>query len=109
MIVTVSNEEIIDDWAIKAVLTYLHKSQTYIHIEFTDLDMFATRRVDKGRVINVSETTFDLWAFYGSSTAKYRNIPFSNIVTIRVIASKQDISSKHKVTRWHLLDVAEIE
>ena len=56
----------------------------------------------------IHENDIDIHAFYATASAKIKKIPFQNIIKIRLIASKQVMSSKYKVSRWHHLDVAEI-
>ena len=106
---TISDEDISDQAEVKAILTRLKEMQHGVYMEFEDVDNPDFRRsLENVRITEVKDDSVDVHAFFNNASAKYKNIPFLNIYKIRLIASKQAVSSKYKVTRWHMMDVAEI-
>jgi hypothetical protein len=109
VISTVSDDEITNDAQIKDLLTKLKVMQHSIYMEFLDTDFpDMPKKMDNVRITEVREDQIDIHAFFAKASAKIKNIPFQNILKIRLIASKQLISTKYKVSRWHHMDVAEI-
>jgi hypothetical protein len=109
LISTVSDDEITNDAQIKELLTKLKVMQHSVYMEYLDSDHPDTpKKLESVRITEIKENTIDIHAFFPRASAKIKNIPFQSILKIRLIASKQLISTKYKVSRWHLMDVAEI-
>jgi ABC-type amino acid transport substrate-binding protein len=107
---TVSDDEIADDSRIHELLTQFKDDQQTLAIIFDDPDFPEnTKNVETGRIELVAENTFDLYAMFPKSAARYKRIPFHHIRSISLIASKQAIAKKYRVNRWHLLDVADVD
>jgi len=109
IISTVSDNDLTDVGEIKALLQKLKEMQHGVFMEFEDAENPDHRRaLDNVRIVEVRENDVDIHAFFANASAKYKRIPFLNIHKIRLLANKQSVSKKYKVTRWHLMDVAEI-
>jgi hypothetical protein len=104
VITTVSDQEITDDGAVKDLLLSLMKMQHSIFMEYADPEHSdSIKKLENVRITNVGEDTIDIHAFFHTASAKVKGIPFHNIHRIRLLASKQLISQKYKVTRWHMI------
>jgi glutathione synthase/RimK-type ligase-like ATP-grasp enzyme len=110
IITTISDEDITTEKDIKALLLKLKDLQHGVYMEFEDAENPDYRRcAENVRIIEVRDNDVDLHAFYATASAKHKKVPFLNIHKIRLLANKQTVSKKYKVTRWHLMDVAEID
>ena len=109
VISTVSDEEITDDKQIKDLLTKLKVMQHSVYMEFMDPEFpDVPKRLDNVRITEIRDNEIDIHVFFTHASAKIKKIPFQHILKIRLIASKQLIATKYKVSRWHHMDVAEI-
>jgi len=107
---TVSDDELTDEKAILSVLKNLKDMNHSVFMEFDDTQNPDHRIcLDSVRIIAVNENSIDIHAFFQSATLKQKNIPILSIRKVRLLASKQALTKKYKVSRWHLMDVAEIE
>lgn len=110
IITTISDEDVNEESAIKAILTKLKDMQHGVYMEFEDVENPDHRRsLENVRIMAIRENDVDIHAFFANASVKYKNIPFLNIRKIRLLANKQTVSKKYKVSRWHMMDVAEIE
>lgn len=110
IITTVSDEDISEEADVKALLNRLKDMQHGVYMEFEDVENpDHSRSLHNVRITEVKDQTVDIHAFFNNASARFRNIPFLNIRKIRLLANKQSVSKKYKVTRWHMMDVAEIE
>lgn len=110
VITTVSDDEIGSVEEIKALFEKFKEVRQNIGVEFEDTDNYDfVRKFDNARITEVHEDSVDFHVFFGNATARYRNVPFLNVRKVRVVASKQLLSKKYNVSRWHMMDVAEID
>lgn len=110
LITTISDEEIADDAVIEDLFRKLCERQQTISIEFEDPDNSDhTKNVENARITAVHDDLIDIHAFFSNASAKYRNVPFVNVKRIKTLATKHEIAEKYKVSRWHMMDVAEID
>lgn len=109
IISTISDDDLTDDKAIRDLLISLKQMQHNVYMEYRDPEFpDMIKKLDNVRIIEVRENNIDIHAFFSRASAKMKNIPFHNIDRIQLIASKQLISQKYRVNRWHLMDIAEI-
>ena len=110
LITTVTDEDIADDTQILTILQDLKKMQHNVFIKFSDAENPDNiKKMDNVRITSISENSIDIHAFFQHASMKIKNIPINNIYEIRILANKQLLAQKYKVTRWHQLDVAEVE
>ena len=108
VLTTITDDEISDEKDVKDLLQKLKDMQHSIHLSYEDPDTYFIRSLDSVRIINISENAIDIHAFLNSATVKYRDIPIVNIKKIRVVSTKQEMSQRYKVTRFQMMEVAEI-
>jgi hypothetical protein len=109
IITTVSDMEISETEEIRGLFVGFKENQQSISIEFHDPDFpESVKTLDNARVTDIADSTFDLHAFFSHASARYRRIPYHNVKKVRIIAGKGAIAKKYKVSRWHLLDVADL-
>lgn len=107
---TIADEEISEDQAIRKLLRDIHSANHSIFIEFDDPHSpDFLRRIENARVINVSEEFIEIQAFYSNASMKFKNIPFVSIKKIQMLSSKSDLQKKYKISRWKMMDIAEID
>lgn len=110
IVTTISDDDLNDEKEIKTLLLRLKELQHGVYMEFEDVENLDYRRMcNNVRITDVRDNDCDIHAFYPNASARYRKVPFLNIHKIRLLANKQVVSQKYKVTRWHLMDVAEID
>lgn len=109
IVTTVTDEDITDDKAIKELLSAICNNGSSVHMAMEDPQHpDYVKSFENVRITSVGENTIDIHAFFNGASIKYRDVPFVNVQSVRVVASKQVLSQKYKVTRWHYMDVAEI-
>lgn len=109
VLTTVSDKEVSDDAEMREILTSIKQHNQDVGIEFIDPESDAVRTLDRVRITEVKpEGAIDIHAFFPQSSARFRNISFYNIRRISMIASRQVMSRKYKVSRWQMLDVADL-
>lgn len=110
VLTTITNEDVIGEEDIKNVLEQFYNSGEVVSLVIEDSENSGfTRQVDNARIINISENSADIQGYYGSASVKIKDIPYFNFLKLKVLSNKQNISSKYKITKWHKLDIAEIE
>lgn len=109
LITVVTDEELTDENTIRDLLINFKENDVRIQLSYEDLESQFIKSLDSVRITAVYDKTIDIHAFLPSATAKYKDIPIINIRKIRLIASKQLLSKKYKVSRFHHMDVAEID
>ncbi len=110
VISTITDEEINESKVVHDLLTSLKDQQHNIYLEYRDgQDAEIIKKLDNVRITGLSEDTIDIHAFFKTATARIKDIPITNVREIRLIATKQLLTQKYKVLRWHMMDVAEIE
>lgn len=108
VLTVITDEEITDEVAIKTLLGRIKDMQHSVHMSYEDPESQFVRSLDSVRITNISDKTIDIHAFLNSATVRYKDIPINNIRKIRVVASKQEMSQKHKVSRFQMMEVPDI-
>ena len=108
IITTVANREVEDDAEIKSILDMVMTNQYYVEIGYIDHDSGNSVNYTRARITGVGQDTLDIHAFLPTASLKLKAIPINSLQKIKLIASKQEIVQKYKVSRWMLMDVAEI-
>ena len=107
---TVSDEEISDDKAIFDILSELKTLNQSFFMEFDDPQSPGfCNQCPNVRIMALREKDIDIQSFMSSASMKYKNIPIYSIRKIKLLANKQAMARKYRVSRWHMLDVAEVE
>lgn len=110
VITTVSDDEINSDEEIQKLFQSFKDLGYSIQLTMEDpSNADYLKNFDNVRVTAVREYSVDLHAFFGGASVRYREIPFNTIRKVRLVASRQILGQKYKVSRWHQMDVAEIE
>jgi hypothetical protein len=110
VISTITDDEVTDPKALQDLLTSLKDQQHTISLEYRDsYDAEIIKSLESVRITNVTADTIDIHAFFKTATARIKEIPITNLRSIRLIATKQLLAQKYKVKRWHMMDVAEVE
>lgn len=109
IVTTVEDREISEEEA-RELLLRLKESGQSIYMEFEDSEHPEFKKyLENVRITAVNEHTIDFSAYFSGASAKYSDVPIFNVRKIRVLANKSLISKKYRVTRWHMMDVAEVE
>jgi hypothetical protein len=109
VISTVSDDELTDETAIKDLLLNLKRMQHNVYMEYVDPEFpDMLKKLETVRITDVRDGEIDIHAFFSTASAKLKGIPFSCLRKVRLLATKQLIAQKYRVTRWHMMDVAEV-
>ena len=108
-ITTVTDDELTDEQAIKDLLLSLKESDQRIHLSYEDADTQFIKSFDSVRITAVNDKTIDIHAFMANASMKLKDIPILNLRKVRLVASRQVLSKKYKVSRFHHMEVAELD
>lgn len=107
---TVSDEDLTQEEDIISLLLDLKDTNQDIEILIIDPNKPGlTKKFDRARVLRVEDKKYDLRVFYKSATTRLRDLDIEGIKNLSFVASKEMMSRKYSVSRWHLMDVAEIK
>lgn len=111
IITTVTDKEITSDAEMRTLFETLHREQQNVQLSFEDPDnRDFVRNLENARITAIRpDNTIDIHAFFNGASVKYGGIPLLNMKRVRLVAGKQALTSKYRVTRFHHMDVAEIE
>ncbi len=110
VISTITDEEVSDPKAIHDLLGSIKEEQHNIYLEYRDsYDAEIIKKLENVRITGLTEDTIDIHIFFKTASARIKGIPINNLREIRLIATKQLLTQKYRVKRWHMMDVAEIE
>lgn len=110
VVTTVEDREMTDTAEIKQLFQQLKDMQHNVQMVLEDPEHpDYLKFFDNVRITGVGDNTVDLHVFYSSASAKFSAVPFLNIRKVKVLANKQIVSKKYKVSRWQMMDVAEID
>jgi len=110
ILTTITNEDIVGEENIKNLLANFVETGQIISLTIEDPETVGfVRQIDNARILKINEDSANIQGFYGTATIKINNIPFLNFIKIKSIYNKQQVGLRHKVTKWHKLDIAEID
>lgn len=104
-ITTISNEDITDVKDIKSLLETLYLSSITVHFVYIDKLRDATISYDV-RIKQVNDLSVDIKAFKGTGSLTMRDIPFVDIVSIKLVTDTDNIMiGDGKTSKFDLLDI----
>jgi hypothetical protein len=110
VITTVTDDEMVNDDEIRKVLETVKEMGHSVQITMEDPgNPEYIKNFDNARITAVREGSVDIHAFFNGASVRHREVPFHNLRKVRLVASRQILGKKYRVTRWHQMDVAEIE
>jgi hypothetical protein len=111
VITTITDDELTDESAILDLVKSIKEQQHNVSIHFEDPDTHFIHVCEAARITAIDEAnkTINLHVFYSGASMKYALVPVSSLRKIRLVASRQQLSEKYKVTRWHHMEVAEVD
>ena len=100
---TIDNSEITDPTVYKPLLEKLKEASVDISIEYRDEITEHIKAYDRIRILTVAETGIDIHVFMKNASTVIKNIKYENILTVKLITSKNnikiesgnDLSDKH--------------
>jgi hypothetical protein len=106
---TVKDEDVNDDKAVRAVLQELKDLNHNVFMEFGDQQNPDHMQRLNVRITAIHEDTIDFTAYYSNALMKFQKVPILAVRKVRLLANKAALAKKYKISRWHMMDVAEID
>ena len=105
-ITTITDEDIKNHDDIANLLSAIKRGSVDIHIIFEDVRSSSIISHKQVRVKKVEDAKIDIISFSKSGMITIKNIPFDNIISLKLVSETENIIvNNKKITRADLLDI----
>ena len=105
---TVFDDNISDMEVIVDLFNTFVKSSVDVSIEYRDEKTKNIKFNEKVRIKSVGEKTIDILIFQKSFNLSVRNIPFEDVISIKLVTEKQNIiAGDDKLSKFDFIDIQE--
>ena len=105
---TVFDDNISDMEVIVDLFNTFVKASVDVEMEYRDVKTKNIKFYEKVRIKSVGEKTIDILIFQKSFNLSVKNIPFEDIISIKLVTEKQNIiAGDDKLSKFDFIDIQE--